>query len=250
MRAKIPDGVADLVYLDPPFNSARSYNLLFKRVKGDASPAQIMAFEDTWSWSPRLYQDFRDDRRNSPLWELMDSLKQFVGESEMMAYLLMMAPRLLELHRKLKPTGSLYLHCDPVASHYLKVLLDVVFGPENFKNEIVWERTNAHNFKTKRYGRMHDTLLYYVKSKNYTWNPQYSEYPEAQLKRYRPDETGRLYTGQDLTMVGSSPQRKEMWRGSQPASNRVWGMSLEERERLYAEGLILLQKDGTPRLDG
>ncbi len=117
----IPDEVADLIYLDPPFNAARNNNLLFKQHKGQDSPAQIMTFEDTWTYSPFLLQEFKSEPRNSGLFELMDSLHRILGPSEMMAYLLMMAPRLLELHRKLKKTGSLYLHCDPVASHYLKM---------------------------------------------------------------------------------------------------------------------------------
>jgi len=115
----IPDEVADLIYLDPPFNSARNYNLLFKQHKGQDSPAQIMTFEDTWKWSPFEYEKFKGDPQNSELFDLMDSLYRILGPSEMMAYLLMMAPRLLELHRKLKPTGSLYLHCDPGAGRYI-----------------------------------------------------------------------------------------------------------------------------------
>jgi site-specific DNA-methyltransferase (adenine-specific) len=118
----IPDEVADPIYLDPPFNSARNYNLLFKQHKGQDSPAQIMTFEDTWTYSPFLMTQFKDDPRNSELFELIDSLHRILGPSEMMAHLLMMAPRLLELHGKLKKTGSLYLHCYPVASHYLNII--------------------------------------------------------------------------------------------------------------------------------
>jgi hypothetical protein len=107
----IPDEVADSIYLDPPFNSSRQYSLLFKQHKGQDSPAQIMAFEDTWTYSGLIHAEFRNDKRNAKLFELVDSLYRILLDSEMMAYVLMMAPRLLELHGKLKKTGSLFLHC-------------------------------------------------------------------------------------------------------------------------------------------
>lgn len=160
----IPNESVDLIYLDPPFNSQRNYNLLFKQQKGQDAPAQIMAFEDTWEWSPLAYKDFQCDPRNEPLWKVVASLYEILGKSEMMAYVVMMAPRLLELHRKLKATGSLYLHCDPVASHYLKIILDVIFGPTNFRNEIVWKRTDSHNDASKQFGRTSDRLLLYMKT--------------------------------------------------------------------------------------
>ena len=171
MREHIPDGTIDLVYLDPPFNSARDYNVLFKQAKKDENQAQITAFTDTWLWSKRRYDEFFDDERNARLFPLMNSLHDILGASEMMAYLLMMAPRLLELHRVLKPTGSLYLHCDPSASHYLKMLLDAVFGPARFRNEITWKRTSAHH-DAKRYGNVADILLFYSKSSEWVWSPQ------------------------------------------------------------------------------
>jgi site-specific DNA-methyltransferase (adenine-specific) len=134
MREHIGDESVDLVYLDPPWNSARDYNVLFKQARKDENQAQIMAFTDTWQWSKRRYDEFMDDQRNARLFELVEALFKILSTSEMMAYLLMMAPRLLELHRVLKPTGSLCLHCDPIASHYLNIILDVVFGPTNFRN--------------------------------------------------------------------------------------------------------------------
>lgn len=199
----IPDEVADLIYLDPPFNSARNYNLLFKQHKGQDSPAQIMTFEDTWTYSPIIFHEFKGNQRNTLLFDLMDSLHRILGPSEMMAYLLMMAPRLIELHRKLKPTGSMYLHCDPVASHYLKIILDVVFGPTHFQNEITWKRTGAHNDANK-YGCNTDTILYFSKDKP-KWNPFYREHSEEYKARFRnADPSGRLWTDDNLSAKGLS----------------------------------------------
>jgi adenine specific DNA methylase Mod len=141
-----PDASVDLEYLDPPFNSNASYNMLFREPTGEISQAQFHAFTDTWSWADAAttYAEFLDAQQNAPPPKLLEALYGFLGKSPMMAYLTMMAPRLVELHRVLKPTGSLYLHCDPTASHYLKLLLDGIFGAENFLNEIIWKRTHAH----------------------------------------------------------------------------------------------------------
>ncbi len=167
-----------------------------------------------------------------------------------MAYVTMMANRLLELHRVLKPTGSLYLHCDPTASHYLKIVLDSVFGVENYQNEITWQRTNAHNFKTNGFVRSNDTILFYSKSESFVFNDQYTEYGPDQLKRFKPDENGRLYKAENMTFSTVNPNCQFEWRGSKPPANRSWGASLEQLEEWYAEGRILLKQDGTPRLDG
>ena len=181
---------------------------------------------------------------------MMQAFRQFMGINDLMAYLTMMAIRLVELKRVLKSTGSIYLHCDPTASHYLKILMDQIFGVNNYRNEIVWVRTNAHNFKTKVFARANDSILWYTKGKNYTFNHVYAEYSEKQLGRYKEDENGRLYTGQDLTFTGTNQERQFEWRGSKPPSNRVWGASLEQLEKWWAEGRILKKKDGCPRLDG
>ena len=160
-RAYFPDASVDLIYLDPPFNSNRSYNVLFRDESGRDSDAQITAFEDSWHWgrsTEDLYTDLvtgADERLVNLISALVGDLDRpgLLGRNQMSAYLVMMAARLVELHRVLKPTGSLYLHCDPTASHYLKMLLDGIFGPWNFRNEIVWKRTSAHN-DPKRYGRI------------------------------------------------------------------------------------------------
>lgn len=253
LRESIRDESIDLVYLDPPFNSKATYNVLFRSPKGhEGAPAQIEAFEDTWHWGDQAEREFTElvQQPNTEVSEMMQALRRFLGENDVMAYLTMMANRLLELHRVLKATGSLYLHCDPTASHYLKIVLDGVFGKNGFRNEIIWQRTNAHNMRTKGYVRANDTLLYYSKTDNYTFNEQYTEYSSEQLGRYRPDETGRLYTGQDLTFSTPNKARQFEWRGAKPPSNRSWGLSIEQLEELYAEGKILLRKDGVPRLDG
>ena len=155
LRKEIKDESVDLIYLDPPFNSKRDYNLLFKTPKGQESDAQITAFEDTWHWGPQAEREFYElqAQANTDVAQLMQSLRDFLGTNDMMAYLTMMANRLLEMQRVLKPTGSLYLHCDPTASHYLKIVLDGVFRKENFRNEITWKRTTSHN-DPKRFGRI------------------------------------------------------------------------------------------------
>lgn len=147
LRNEIASESVDLVYLDPPFNSQATYNILFKSTAGDNSQAQIEAFEDTWHWGEQAEQAFDEVIHgfNTDAAELLGALRAFLKVNDVMAYVCMMAARLLELHRVLKPTGSLYLHCDPAASHYLKLLLDAVFVPGQFLNEIIWKRTSAHS---------------------------------------------------------------------------------------------------------
>ena len=252
LRNHIPDESIDLIYIDPPFNSNQAYNVIFSETDGSSSQAQIQAFEDTWRWGETTEQVYHELVVTAPhlLVETIKSFRGFLTETNLMAYLVMMALRLVELHRALKPTGSFYLHCDPTASHYLKIILDQIFGVENFRNEIVWARTNAHNMKARYYSKIHDLLLFYSKGDGYTWNKQYTEYSDAQLSRYKTDENGRLYTGRDLTMSTVMESRNFEWRGAQPPAHRSWGASLEQLEEWYAAGRILLKKDGTPRLDG
>lgn len=171
LREHVKDESVDLVYLDPPFNSNANYNILFKSPEGHNSDAQIEAFEDTWHWNDKAAFAFDAVMRsgNTAASELLRAMRAFLGDNDMMAYLAMMAVRLLELHRVLKPTGSLYLHCDPTASHYLKLLLDGVFGGENFQNEITWKRTTTHS-DSKTWSRVSDIVLFYSKSRNFVWN--------------------------------------------------------------------------------
>lgn len=251
MRRYVRDESVDLVYLDPPFNSRQDYNVLFAEKDGTRAAAQIMAFEDTWEWnqeSSHAYEQIVES--GGPVAEVMIAFHTFLRGSDMMAYLAMMAPRLMELFGVLKETGSIYLHCDPTASHYLKMLMDAIFGPTKFRNEIVWQRTNAHN-TAGQYGRVHDIILFYTKGEHYTWNQLTTPFSKAQLSRYREDEKGRWYTGQDMTASRpNSNSGKFEWRGTMPPPSRGWGYELEQLEEWWEAGLILTKKDGTPRMDG
>src|SRR5215211_4890292 len=168
LREYIPDESIDLVYLDPPFNSNRNYNVLFRDESGREAEAQIEAFEDTWHWSEAAEETYHElvTEGSDEVSKAISALRELIGTNQVMAYLVMMAARLAELHRVLRPTGSLYLHCDPTASHYLKIVMDAIFGPTNFRNEIVWRRYRAHNDVgqgSRHYGRIHDILLFYTK---------------------------------------------------------------------------------------
>ncbi len=252
LRKSIPTESVELIYLDPPFNSNASYNLLFKAPSGEQSQAQIEAFEDSWHWNESAERAF-DEVVTGPHSDaaiMLRAMRSALGENDMMAYLAMMAVRLIELHRVLKPTGSIYLHCDPTASHYLKVILDAVFGAHHFQNEIIWERTSSHNMKTIGYTRSNDTILFYTKSDRFTFNPVYTPYGPEQMKRYKPDESGKLYKAENLTFSSANKTRQFEWRGTKPPPNRSWGASLEQLEQWWAEGRILVRQDGCPRMDG
>ena len=252
LREHIKDESVDLIYLDPPFNSAANYNVLFRAPSGEQSQAQIEAFEDTWHWNDSAALAFDEviNSRNTDAAHMLRAMRSFLGENDMMAYLAMMAVRLLELHRVLKPSGSLYLHCDPTASHYLKVLLDAIFDPQRYLNEITWKRTSSHN-TARRYGNVADIILFYSKSNQYQWNPQYTTFSPEQLSRYKPDQNGRLFKGENLTADrANSSSGKFEWRGTMPPPSRGWGYTIEQLEKWWADGRILTRKDGAPRMDG
>jgi len=245
----IPVGSVDLIYLDPPFNSNATYNILFAEKGGEKSAAQITAFEDTWHWGEEAaaaYDDVvRGDRPR--LAELLRALHAFLGQNDMMAYLSMMAARLTELHRVLKSTGSLYLHCDPTASHYLKIILDAIFGFVNFRNENIWKRTSAHS-SAKRYGPVHDTIFYYTKSSSYVWNHQYTKYDQNYLDQMyrRIDDQGRRFTLSDLTGAGiRKGETGQIWREIDVTKRgRHWMFPPIELEKLDQEGKIYWPKKG------
>ncbi len=251
LREEIRSESIDLVYLDPPFNSKASYSLLFKTPKGHKPQARITAFEDTWHWGEQAEREFGELVRqpDTGVSEMMQSLRRFLGENDVMAYLTMMANRLLELHRVLKPTGSLYLHCDSTASHYLKIVLDSVFGKLRFLNEITWKRTTAHN-DPKRYGRIADRIFFYGKTPRKVFHPIGGEYSPEQLARYKHKEGDRYYRAENLTAPHFSETRTVDWRGAHPGATRQWRFGADELESLYEKGRILLKKDGTPRKDG
>ena len=230
LRESIADESVDLIYLDPPFNSNATYNVLFRERSGDESAAQITAFEDTWRWSIESEIAFRDVVTNGPrvLGDLLQAMRAFLGQNDMMAYLTMMAQRMAELHRVLKPTGSIYLHCDPTASHYLKLLMDAVFGKENFRNEIIWRRTGTHN-KVQRFAPIHDTVLFYSKSDDYKWDTSRKPYMKGHVDQYFvQDKHGWRTNYYGNVLTGSGTRRGESgqpWRGFDPtARNRHWAI--------------------------
>jgi DNA modification methylase len=254
LRRHIDDDSVDLVYLDPPFNSNQDYNVLFANKHGSRSAAQINAFEDTWHWDQAAEVAFKEAvERGGKVAQAMLAFRTFLGENDMMAYLAMMAPRLIELRRALKPAGSLYLHCDPAASHYLKMLLDSVFGPTNFRSETIWKRTSAHS-SAKRYGPVHDVLLFYTKGSTYTWNVLYEPYDETYLDAFytHHDPDRRRWRRSDLTGAGvRHGETGKPWRGIDvTAKGRHWFVPPSELEKLDAKGKIHwpAKKGGMPML--
>jgi site-specific DNA-methyltransferase (adenine-specific) len=250
LREHIADESVDLVYLDPPFNSNRSYNVLFKDESGKAAEAQITAFDDTWHWSgstPATYHELVTEGP-SQVAGMIAALYQAIGPNQMMAYLVMMAARLIELHRVLKPTGSLYLHCDPTASHYLKIIQDAIFGPDKFINEIVWKRTTAHGDSrqgSRHFGRVTDTILFYAKGSSYTWNQLFIDYDEKYVaNKYRSEEpgTGRRYMLDNLTGPGGAAKGNPQFEFL--GVTRYWRYSKENMERLHQEGRIVQPSPG------
>lgn len=251
LRDHIVDESIDLVYLDPPFNSNKNYNILFNSPKGQKSEAQITAFEDTWHWGDEAEREYTEilHQPNTDVAEMILSFRKFLKNSDMMAYLTMMTIRLLELHRVLKPTGSLYLHCDPTASHYLKVMLDMVFGAENFLNEICWERFNFHA-DAKRWGRLHDSLLMYSKEqKSFLFNAQRKQYDEKYItSHFKKDENGKLFTLSDAVANGQGPARTFFGKSLEPPKGTHWRFSQERIDSMTAEGLIVMTSSGRPRI--
>jgi DNA modification methylase len=212
------DESVDLIYLDPPFASGQNYNLLFKMRDGRRSAAQEKAFEDTWHWNTTAIQSYQDAVRNSPaaVSEALQAFQKLVPASDMLAYLAMMAPRLVELHRVLRPTGSIYLHCDPTASHYLKLLMDAVFGPSCFRNEIIWSYRRWPS-PAKHFQRMHDVLLFYAARPDgpETFNVQYEANSPSYDKRFGgktqvldPETKTRKITG---TAKSKGLPRRDVW---------------------------------------
>ena len=240
-----PDGCVDLVYLDPPFNSNRSYNVIFREAAGSEAEAQIEVFGDTWSWTQHASETFDEvASRGDDTGKLLQAFVDALGHNDMTAYLTMMATRLIELRRVMKPQASIYLHCDDTASHYLKSLMDAVFNPRNFRNEIVWKRTSAHS-NARRYGRINDRLLFYANGRSPAWNAVYQPYDDSYVERYYryAEEGGRRFMSGDLTAPSSSDGHRYEWSGH----TRAWRLPLEEMERLDAEGRIFYTKTGFPR---
>lgn len=249
LRAHLPDASVDLVYLDPPFNSQRSFCL-----RRRAAAEVEHAFSDCFAWDAAAEQAFaeiaRAPRRGPRrLAILMDALRSFLGEGEMLAYLAIMAIRIAEIHRVLAPTGSIYLHCDPTASHYLKLVLDAVFGQDAFRNEIVWQRFSAKN-DPGRYGRGHDVLLLYGRGPKIVYHPQFGPIPDETIaKNYTAVEpgTGRRYQLSDLTAGKGGGDTDYTWHGVRPYPGRHWAFSKDRLDQMLAEGRIVFRRTGMPR---
>lgn len=246
LREHIADQSVDLIYLDPPFNSNANYNILFKSPGGQNSDAQIEAFEDTWHWNASAESAFDEVMKsgNNDAFTLLRAMRDFLGDNDMMAYLAMMAVRLLELHRVLKPTGSLYLHCDPTASHYLKLLLDGVFGADRLINEIIWARSTGKSLMTRRLPRNHDTILAYAKGDGSTWNESaiYRPYdpddlPDKTATKYsHSDPDGRVYRLDSL--INPNPNRPNLTYEFLGV-RRVWRWTRERMQKAYDDGLVV-----------
>ncbi len=264
LRRYVKDGTVDLVYLDPPFNSNQDYNVLFAERNGTQSAAQFQAFSDSWRWDENSARTFQETvESGSSVGRALQAMRDLLGSNDLLAYLSMMAPRVVELRRVLKPKGSLYLHCDPTASHYLKILLDATFGPTNFRTEIIWKRQSAHNDARqgrRQHGRIHDTILFYTVSDEWTWNPVFIPYDEKQLSTgYRwaegPDgqvvhlkkgeearEGWRRFSLGDLTGPGGvargSPEYELM------GVTRAWRFTQEKMEAMVREGRVVQTAPG------
>jgi DNA modification methylase len=248
LRESIKDESVDLVYLDPPFNSQANYNVLFKAPSGERSHAQIEAFEDTWHWGESAERAFDAvmGSGNTDVAEMLRAMRSFLHENDMMAYLVMMAVRLVELHRVLKPTGSLYLHCDAAACHYLKILLDSVFGVTRFRNEVIWKRSTAHTDAkqgSRHFGRLHDVLLFYTVGDTYTWNELYTSLDSGYIESHytQSDKHGR-FRWDNLTGPGGAAKGNAYFEVL--GVNGFWRYSEERMKLLVAEGRVAIPPRG------
>jgi DNA modification methylase len=247
LRTELPDESVDLVYLGPPFNSKATYNVLFKEVEGTPSAAPIKAFSDFWHWDEECARTYHEliHNPNAPptLVDILSGFERFLRHNDMFAYLVMIAPRLLELRRVLKKTGSLYLHCDPTAGHYLKIIMDSIFGHENFRGEIIWKRTAAHS-NARRVGNVHQNIFVYTKSDKFTWNPTFVPYDEGYVRTYYryKDKDGRRFMSSPLGgHKGVNPEYE--WRGI----TRPWRYPKHRLDELDAAGRIFWTRNNFPR---
>jgi len=247
LRKYVLNESVDLIYLDPPFNSKADYNILFKEPTGEESAAQIQAFSDFWHWDKNVEKTYLELQEDPKFTDTIQSLHRLLGRNDMMAYLVMMTIRLRELHRVLKPTGSIYLHCDPTASHYLKIIMDLIFGAKNFRNEIIWQRFTFHA-DAQRYGRVHDILLFYTKTDEYYWKTQYGEHKEAYKKSHftHTDPNGRVYRLDNAIAKGQGPPRYFNGKLLEPPVGTHWRWSQENIDCLIKQGVIVFTKTGRP----
>ena len=257
----------DLIAIDPPFAANETFTsnprppisqaeydeeVALARSHGVAHNEGIgeTRVQDFWTWNDDIHPAWKmriqDDYPQ--VHSVIEAVEACATENEA-AYICYMAVRLIECRRILKPTGSIYVHCDDRANSYLRMLLNAVFGADNFQNLVVWKRATAHN-DPNRYGRTADSLLFYSKSPTKTFNRVPGPYSEAQMARYKYQDERGPFRAENLTAPHFSPTRTVEWRGVHPGANRQWRYSIDELERLYSEGRILLRRDGLPRKDG
>lgn len=251
LRQHIASASVDLIYLDPPFNSGRRYRLL-RQGSHQGHNAHRHVFDDTWGWDEQAEQALAEIKETPiapQVTTVLHALIASLGKGELTAYLIMMTRRLGELYRVLKPSGSFYLHCDSTASHYLKVLLDALFGPGHFVNQIVWQRSNGHNDARQKFADVSDILLLYAKSDGYTFHVQYIPYSAEYAARvYRHvDETGRRYTTRDLRSPTPRPNLTYVYQGYAPHPNG-WSISLEKMQAYDREGRLVFPKSDRGRI--
>lgn len=235
-RSAFPDESVDLIYLDPPFNSQRNYNLIYRDRPGSPAQAQVTAFDDTWTWTDRSAEAYEDVLASgSKASGMLRALRGFLRQSDMMAYIAMMTVRLDQLQRVLRRKGALYLHCDPVASPYLRIVLDAIFGPENFRSEIVWRRSAAHNKLSRQYGPIHDTILFYAKSAETRLTLGSTPHLKGYVRRmFRDRDENGLFRMNELTGPETRNGASGLpWRGYDPtAHGRHWAIPAELSELL------------------
>jgi site-specific DNA-methyltransferase (adenine-specific) len=256
LRRHVESDSVDLVYLDPPFNSNASYNVLFAEKSGKQAASQIKAFEDTWTWDEGAARAFEEVvEAGGRVSQAMQAFRTFLGDTDMLAYLAMMAPRLVELRRVMKDTASIYLHCDTTASHYLKMLMDAVFGPQNFRNEITWKRrvgSSSSVHKSNRFGICTDIILFYAKTSEATFVPQYAkdseEYQRYVAERFKfVDENGRMFRTDNLANPARRPNLIYEYKGYKPPANG-WAISKEKMEQWDREGRLYFPKKKEGRI--
>jgi site-specific DNA-methyltransferase (adenine-specific) len=238
-------GFIDLIYIDPPFNSKRNYNVLFESIDLKDATAQKQAFADTWS--NYAYIDTLNEIGNldKDLHEFLTTLHHIRISDSAVAYITTMAIRIHYMHKLLKDTGNFYLHCDPTMSSYLRLICDLIFGEKNFRNEVIWKRTSGHN-DSVGYGNIHDVIFYYNKSNKPLWVEQFQPYNEDYVKTYYryKDIDGRRWMSDNLSAKGLSGGGYEYeWRGI----NGLWRCPISTMKKLDDEGRIYYTKNGIPR---
>jgi site-specific DNA-methyltransferase (adenine-specific) len=247
LRRHIKEESVDLVYLDPPFNSNQDYNVLFTEQDGTRAAAQIKAFGDTWRWdqeAAKAYQELVEAGGKVSL--AMQAFRTFLGDSDLLAYLAMMAPRLVELRRVLKPTGSIYLHCDPTASHYLKMLMDAVLEPDKFQNELVWHYQTGGASKT-RFSQKHDIIFWYTKSTQWQFHGERIAIPrtEKAMKRAQNPKGARI----DADDTTKNPNDVLIIQQMNPMARERLGYPTQKPEALLEQIILASSNEGDTILD-